>query len=294
MLIRGWPRRFAVTDIVLDGGSDQGQVDAFWKAWEQSLGPEGLISYRYLGCNSVAIDRHQAEGRMRLRRDLRGPGGPLVGPLGIALLDTAGINVDAIATAAPTQIDIDVLEDATDVEEVRIVGRIIREGRSQMFTDGRIEDASRPGRTIAYGTTSWAVVAPVPPGYRYVEPGPGIPETDALPPLPKVFDAETRPGGGYAIGGLSERIGARMLHQGPIQILLEAAATEVVRTQAGTDQVRLEHSGVTIVQRGTVGPFVTSAELMTNAGGVIAALASLHDEGRGHQVAKAFTRWRRL
>ena len=231
---------------------------------------------------------------MCLRRDMRGPGGPLVGPLGIALLDTAGINVDAIATAVPTQIDIDILEDATDVEEVRLIGRVIREGRTQMFTDGRVEDASRPERTIAYGTTSWAIMAPSPPGYRYVHPGPGVPETDDLPPLPEVFEAETKPGGGYAIKGLSTRIGAQTLHQGPIQVLLEAAAAEVVCAQAGTDRVRLEHSGVTIVQRGTIGPFVSSAQLMTDTGGVIAVLASLHDEGRGHQVAAAFTRWRRL
>src|SRR5262249_37668889 len=158
-------------------------------------------------------DGHHAEGHMRIRRDMRGSGGLLVAPLGIALLDTAGINVDAIATVAPTRIDLDVLDDAADVDEVRIIGRIVREGRSQMFTDARIEDAVRPGRVIAYGATSWAVAAPVPPGYRYVPPGPGVPEFDAMPPLTTVFEGEALPGGGFSIPGLSPRIGARMLHQ---------------------------------------------------------------------------------
>jgi acyl-coenzyme A thioesterase PaaI-like protein len=283
-----------MSNTAIDGGSGPGQDGGFWKAWEQSLGPEGLISYRYLGCNSVALDRHHAEGRMRIRHDMRGTGGLLVAPLGIALLDTAGINVDAIATVAPTRIDLDILEAAFDVEEVRIAGQIVREGRSQMFTDARIEDARQPGRVIAYGATSWAVVAPVPPGYRYVSPGPGAPESDRMPPLATVFGGESVPAGGFSLAGLSPRIGARMLHQGPIQVLLEAAAGEVARAEAGSDRIRIEHSGVTIVQRGTVGPFVTSAGVVSSSAGVIAVAASLRDEVRGHDVATAFTRWSRI
>jgi acyl-coenzyme A thioesterase PaaI-like protein len=270
------------------------QAEAFWRAWERNLGPDALISYRYLGCHSVALDRHHAEGRLRLRQDLRGRAGPLVGPLGIALLDTAGINVDAIATAAPTRIDIDVLEGAGDVEEVRIIGSILREGRTQMFTDGRFEDGAQPGRVLAYGTTCWAVSAPAPPGYRYVNPGPGVPEGDSMPPLAEVFDARPRPAGGFEIPGLSVRIGSTALHQGPIQIVLEAAAAEIAVDRAGADELRLERSGITIVKRGTRGPFVATAELMVETEEVVAVRASLRDEGEDHLVASAFTRWRRL
>ena len=111
-----------------------------WSEWRRALGEGGLVSYRYLGCSSTARSRHTAEGGMRLRRDLRTAGGLLAAPLGIALLDTAGINVDALGRCAPTQIDVTVFEPAHDVDEVRIFGQIVREGRSQMFTQGRFED----------------------------------------------------------------------------------------------------------------------------------------------------------
>ena len=152
-------------------------VEEHWQAWRTSLGDDGLISYRYLG---MLVDRadaqYTAEGQMRVRHDLRTAGGLLAAPLGIALLDTAGINVDAIGQSAPTQIDVTVFDAALDVDVVRLFGEIVREGRTQMFTRARIEDAARPGRVIGFGTTSWAVMAPTPPGYVYVDPGPGVPD----------------------------------------------------------------------------------------------------------------------
>ncbi len=51
-----------------------------------------------------------------MRHDLRTVGGLLAAPLGIALLDTAGINVDAIGRCAPTQIDVTIFGAALDVD----------------------------------------------------------------------------------------------------------------------------------------------------------------------------------
>ncbi len=164
-------------------------VEEHWQAWRTGLGENGLISYRYLGCSSTVLTRETAVGRMRVRRDLRTAGGLLAAPLGIALLDTAGINVDAIGRCAPTQIDVTVFGPALDVEAVRLFGEIVREGRTQMFTRARIEDAARPGRVIGFGTTSWAVMAPTPPGYVYVDPGPGVADEADLGPLVEAFDA---------------------------------------------------------------------------------------------------------
>jgi len=105
------------------GGVEQAEqqdlAPAFWQEWESNLGPEGQISYRYLGCSSEAVSRHQAVGRMRIRSDLRVPGGPLLAPLGIAMLDTAGINVDAITRVAPTRIDLTVFPGADDADDMR-------------------------------------------------------------------------------------------------------------------------------------------------------------------------------
>jgi hypothetical protein len=56
-----------------------------------------LISYRHLGTYSESLGRHEAEGWLTLRPDLRGGAGVLAAPLGVALFDTAGIHVDPLA-----------------------------------------------------------------------------------------------------------------------------------------------------------------------------------------------------
>ena len=264
-----------------------------WKEWEAELGPPRLISYRYLGCNSVAVDRHHAEGRMRLRRDMRSSAGLGAAPLAIALLDTAGINVDALAQVAPTRIDLDVFEAAADVEEVRILGQVLREGRTQMFTEGRIEDAARPGRIVAYGMTSWAVSGPAPDPFRYDQPGPGFPDGADLPPITEVFEVWPHPDGGFEIPGVSRRIGTTNLHQGPIQVAMESAAAEVVEGSAGPGPWRIERSGVTIAAAGKTGPFLATAEVLTGTGDAVAARAQLVDSGADRLVATALFRWRR-
>jgi hypothetical protein len=265
------------------------EEDEHWEAWKRSLGEGGLVSYRYVGCSSRALSRHTAVGGMRLRRDLRSAGGLLAAPLGIALLDTAGINVDPIGRCAPTQIDVTVFGPAHDVDEIAIHGAIVREGRTQMFTEGRIEDAARPGRVIGFGTTSWAVMEPTPPGFVYVDPGPGVPDTPDLPPFVTAFGVMPRSGGGYELAGLSPQVGADGLHQGPIQAMLEAAALDVARNAAGTDAIYAEHTATTIVQRGKAGPFVATASLLTDDAGVIACRAELRDHGAGRLVATAFS-----
>ena len=269
-------------------------TDEHWDAWKHSLGEDGLVSYRYLGCSSVAFDRHTAEGRMRLRTDVRTAGGLLAAPLGIALLDTAGINVDAIGRCAPTQIDVTVFDSAHDVAEVRIFGAIVREGRSQMFTQGRFEDAARPGRVIGFGTTSWAVMAPTPPGFVYVDPGPGIPEAPGLPPFVEAFGVIRLAAGGYELAGLSPQVGGDSLHQGPIQAMLEAAALDAACEAAGTDAIYAEHMGTTIVQRGKTGPFVATASVLAARNQTVACRAELRDQGEGGRVfATGFSLYRR-
>ena len=269
-------------------------VEEHWQAWRTSLGEDGLISYRYLGCSSTALTRDTAEGRMHLRRDLRTPGGLLAAPLGIALLDTAGINVDTIGRCAPTQIDVTVFDAARDVEAVRFFGEIVREGRSQMFTRARIEDAAHPGRVIGFGSTSWAVMAPTPPGFVYVDPGPGVADAPDLPPLIDAFGVVPHPGGSYVLDRLSARVGADSLHQGPIQVMLEAAALDVARDAAATDAIYAEHTGATLVQRGKTGPFVAIAHVLADNGPTIACLAELRDDGEGGRiVATGFSLYRR-
>jgi hypothetical protein len=165
-----------------------------------------------------------------------------------------------------------------------------------MFTEGRIEDAARPGRVIGFGTTSWAVMEPTPPGFVYVDPGPGVPDAPDLPPFVTAFGVTPRAnGGGYELAGLSPRVGADGLHQGPIQAMLEAAALDVARDAAGTDAIYAEHTGTTIVQRGKSGPFVATASLLADDAGVVACRAELHDHGADRRlVATGFSLYRRV
>ena len=252
-----------------------------WSDWERALGEGGLVSYRYVGCSSRATSAFTAEGGYRLRPDLRTADGALmVAPLGIAMLDTAGINVDALSVVAPTQIDLTVLDPrADDVTHIAIRGRVVRQGRTQMVTEAQMHDAARPDRLLAYGTATWAVVGPCPDGYRYVDPGPGIADGPALPQLYEAFDAVRRPGGGYEVAGLSTRVGARSLHQGPIQVLLETAGLD-----AAGPGVAAVHSTTSIVQRGATGPFVATADVIGSNGDRRAIRAVLRDEGAGDRV----------
>jgi acyl-coenzyme A thioesterase PaaI-like protein len=237
-----------------------------------------LISYRYLGTYSETRGRHDAEGWMTVRRDLRGPVGLLAAPLGIALLDTAGINVDPIAVVSPTRIDLDVFEPAADVERVHLFGRVVREGRSQFFTESRITDAADPDRVIAYGGTHWAVAGPN-PGFQYVDNRPGVADEAGLPPLYEAFGARRRDDGSLEIPELTPELGGNGLHQGPFQVVPEAAAMIAAEEAAGTDRFWIQHQGTSIVQRGLGAPFVTRAEVLRRTDDAIHVRVELRAEG---------------
>ena len=258
------------------------RANEFHDVWSRRV--KQLISYRYLGCSSTAIDRDHAEGRMCLRSDMRTPGGLRAAPLAIAVLDTAGINVDGINQLALTQIDVHLLDAGVDVSAVRLCGRVVREARSQIFTEARIEDAEDPGRVVAYGTADWAIMSPTPPGFSYVDPGSGVPDSPSLPPLVEAFGARARRGGGFEIEALSPRVGAKFLHHGPIQVSLEATALEVAAEHAGTEALRMEHLGTRIVRGGRTGPFTTRAEILPTSGDTIACRAEMRDQGAADGV----------
>src|SRR5262245_11582921 len=115
--------------------------------WDESL--DALMSYRYLASRPRWVDRTHADGLMRLRPDLRTPAGAVLGaPLAIAMLDVAGINIDRIWILALTQINVEVLDAADDVGEVFLAGQVIKEARSQIFTEARIYDAADRDRAI--------------------------------------------------------------------------------------------------------------------------------------------------
>ncbi len=250
---------------------------------EWRAGVSALVSYRYLGTYSERRGRHEAEGWLKVRRDMRGPVGLLAAPLGIALLDTAGINVDPLAVVSPTRIDIHVLERAPDVEEVHLDGCVLREGRSQFFTEARLTDATDRSRLIALGSTHWSVSGPN-PGFSYVDSRPGVADSADLPPLYEAYGAHLRPDGNLQIPELTPEIGRNSLHQGPFQVVSEAAAMLAARRAVGADRFWIEHQGTSIVARGTGAPFVTRSEILRIAEGSLTVRVELRAEGAGDRL----------
>jgi acyl-coenzyme A thioesterase PaaI-like protein len=266
------------------------ELDRFWNEFAEVMGgPEGLMTYRYLGTHATAVDRHHATGTMRLRSDLRASVGLQAAPLLILAADTIGILDDAIAVPAPVHFDLALLDDGEGVAEVLCIGEMIHEGRSQLFSRARLVDAADHDRVLAIARDSGVVMAKAPEGYRYVDPGPGVPDSPSLPPLWQAFGVRRSEDRGMEIPELTSRIGSTSgsLHHGPTQVLLEAAATEAAVGAAGTDRLRMRQWYVTFVARGLLGPFVASTEVLHHRGATVAIDASLRDEGHGRLIASA-------
>ncbi len=161
---------------------------------------------------------------------------------------------------------------------------MLREARTQVFTEATIEDHADADRVIAFATADWAVIAPTPEGFVYTDPGPGVPDTPDLPPLTEAYDAHPDAEGGWVIAGLSPRVGTHTLHHGPILVTLEAAALEAAAELAGVDELRIEHFAARLVKAGRVGPFVAHAVVTTMRDDTIGCRAELRDEGADGQV----------
>ncbi len=266
------------------------ELERFWDEFAAVMGgPDGLMTYRYLGTHAHAIDRHHATGTMRLRSDLRGPAGLLAAPLVILIADTVGILDDAIAVPAPVHFDLSILDDADGVHEVLCIGEMFHEGRTQLFSRARIVDADNPDRVVAVGRDSGVVMAKAPEGYQYVDPGPGVTDSPSLPPLWQAFGANRLGDGRFEIPALTGRIGSTSgsLHHGPTQVVLEAAATDAALRAADTDQLQLRHWYVAFVARGLTGPFRASTDVAADTGSMIAVEATLHDVGHDRIIASA-------
>ena len=254
-----------------------------------------LKSYRYLASRPKALGRDHAEGRMRFRHDLRGPGSVLGAPLAIAMLDVAGINIDCINILALTQINVNLLDPALDVQEVYMTGRMLNQARTAVFTEARMYDSANLDRVIGFGTANWSVIVPTPPGFEYPEPGVGIPDSPDAPELWTEYDGRRRDDGRLEVRGLSEEFGTDRLHHGPIQVVTERAGFEAVASHAGTTSLALETFSTTILRPCRVGPFVCTPELLAGSGDSVGVRVEMHDEGNDNRlVAANFLRYRVL
>jgi len=253
-----------------------------------------LMSYRYLASAPRPVDRTHAENLLRIRRDLRTPGGAmLAAPLAIAILDAAGVNVDPVNILALTQVNVTVIDHGRRIDDAFLAARVATEARSQIFTEVAIYDANDRNRLIGLGSANWSVICPTPEGFVYPEPGEGIDEAGDVPPLWQAYTGRRRDDGLLEIPGLRPEIGAERLHHGPMLVVTEAAAIDAASHALGTDDIGVDQLAMTIVAPGRVGPFVAVPVSVGTSEDGAACRIELRDAGRNDRVvATTVTRLR--
>ncbi|MGV0793288.1 hypothetical protein [Mycolicibacterium sp. XJ1819] len=255
-----------------------------------------LMSYRYLASDPRPIDRTHAENELRLRRDLRTPAGAmLAAPLAIAMLDTAGVNVDPVNILALTQVNITLVDAGISIGGVHVAGRVATEARSQIFTEAMFHDERDRKRVVGFGSANWSVICPTPKGFAYPESGEGVVDAADFPPLWQAYTGRRRDDGLLEIPGLRPEIGAERLHHGPILVVTEAAALHVCAAELGTEQLAVEQLTTTIMAPGREGPFVADPLSVGVFGDSAACRIALRDSGKDDRlVATTVVRLRRL
>jgi hypothetical protein len=259
-------------------------VGEYWDRFERRW--TGLLSYRYLGRTSAALDRVGVE-TMRLRHDMRNPsGGVMAAPLCIASPESGGMADDAYVPN-PVIASLHILDDAHDVGEIEVRREVIRIGRRMGFSRSQIVDTADPERVIALSEGMGVSLGEPPPGFEPVDNPPIAMEDSAdLPPLHVVFGARRRPDGAWELPELSDELSSpdAALHLGPVHVVLEAAAMELASREAATDALQIEDWHVMFVARGKVGPFRVAGEAISGQQGRVACRLLLHDVGNGDRV----------
>jgi acyl-coenzyme A thioesterase PaaI-like protein len=251
-----------------------------------------LVSYRYVGSQSEVVDADNAVGQTTVRSHLRTPGSLSGAALAIAMMDTAGINVDRVYLLGLTQVDLQLYTDGLDVERVRTVGHVLRWARSQVFTECRFEDADRPGRVLGSGAANWSVMFPTPEGFQYTDPGSGLPESPETPAMADAFELVARPDDGLVLPALSPRVGSEVLHHGPMLVGTEQSALDAAAAVAGTDRLALGAWSMRIVKAGRHAPFTVTAEALSATDDVVGCRAEMVD-GDGDPIAVSYLTYRR-
>jgi acyl-coenzyme A thioesterase PaaI-like protein len=256
-------------------------ADQVFGVWTEAMAE--LVSYRYFGTQSVLVDRHHATGTMPMRPDMRASGGMLLAPLAIGMLDAAGNNIDRHYQLGLTQIDIHAFDCASGTARVSLASEVVREARTQVFTEVVLSDEA-DGRVIGHGSANWAIINPTPPGFVYTDPGPG---PDYVPPMPRltdVFEAQPVIDGGYVIPELTPRLGLDTMHHGPILVVMEAAALDIVNGLAEHGRVTPATLSCRIVRAARKGPFTIKSMQLSRNRDLISCRSVMLDQGRDNEV----------
>jgi hypothetical protein len=256
----------------------EGPVEEYWDRLREMMGPDGLITYWYLG---RAFNQTVDPDTVRLRRDMRNStGGVMAAPLAIAAPETGGWR-DREAIPAPVTYGLHILDNARDVAEIRVSRNTVRRGSKMGFSRSLITDAADSSRVIAITTGVGVTLGDAPQSFRPVDVPPQMPDTADLPPLHVVFGAR-RSSDGWRLPALTSRHASTSasLHLGPIHVVFEAAATELAAELAQTDSVEVRDWDVHFVSPGHTGPFHVRTDGWAGPDGRVVVRFTLVDEGR--------------
>jgi hypothetical protein len=263
----------------------EGPIEEYWDRLREMMGPDGLITYWYLGrAFNQAVDPET----VRLRRDMRNStGGIMAAPLAIAAPETGGWR-DREAIPAPVAYGLHILDDAHDVAEIRVSRSTVRRGAKMGFSRSLITDAADSSRVIAVTTGVGVTLGDAPQSFRPVDVPPQMPDTADLPPLHVVFGARLS-SEGWRLPPLTSRHASTSasLHLGPIHVVFEAAATELAAELARTDKVQIRDWDVHFVSPGRTGPFLVRTDGWAGPDGRVVVRFTLVDEGRDGVVVAA-------
>jgi hypothetical protein len=267
-----------------------------WRHFEKSW--QALKSYTYLGKATPFLDIGAEKEDMPLRHDMRNStGGIMAAPL--CVLSPEPYWRDDECVPAPVTMHYDILDPGYDVRRLEVVRDVISVGRTMGYSRSRIVDSDNPSRVIAISTGSGASLGNVPPGFYEVEnPVNEAPDSPDLPPLRDVFGVTAGPAAGeLQIEKVIPMIASphAALHQGPINIILEAAAIDELERVTGSIDYQVESYTVLMVKPGFEGPFVASAHLVNTTGARIGVEATLRDRGtNGRIIGTASIAFRRV
>jgi hypothetical protein len=270
--------------------SPQEHWQHFAKSWV------ALQSYTYLGKGTPYLDRGVDREIMPLRHDMRNStGGIMAAPLCIASPEPWWRDDECVP--APVTMSYDILDPARDVKRIEVLREVISRGRQMGFSRSRIVDADDHTRVIAISTGSGVSLGGVPPGFEPVDnPVVELDDSPDLPTLRDVFGVAPGPAGVLQIDDVTPELSSphSALHLGPINIALEAAATEELERVSGSSAFQVEHWTVLMVKPGYVGPFLARATVVGAHAPRVGVEATMTDEGNGGRtiatVSAAFGR----
>jgi hypothetical protein len=247
-----------------------------------------LLSYRYIGRNHSSLNAGPVDNTVTLRHDMRNAGGGImVSPLCISAPESGGFS-DEFAVPNPVIQSMQILDDARDVQRIEVVqSEVLKAGQRMGFSRSKIVDADNPDRVIALAEGAGITLGSVPGGFVPMdEEKIVVVDSPDLPPLHRVFGANKRNDGSWALGELSIEMASpdAALHLGPQHILLEAAAVDLAANLIGTDQIQVESWHVMFLARGKTGPFRVDGQAVPGGPGYVGVQMAIHDEGNGDRA----------